>query len=348
MRVPPPATETVAVSIALPRGRKPSAAQNRVPALAAEYGARRPVPWNRRQSIRTSHGGADAPVMCRCRSAATSFHESSRVEGDSRPNRPADSRESPAKFNLYAQRWPILLLFVDDQTGAIVPTNDCAALCALLATCVRSTVRASVAACGGASMKSCSAATSGDMVPNAVKWSGHQSTERGQFMKRNVLIGAVVAVAISAGLAWATPGSGFIGTVLQRSLIDGPIAIHTGPRDLNDILVQQSQLQPGGNSGWHSHPGPVIIAVKSGVVAFYSPGRRRRSSTDGTDAAQRATPWCTVQYFPAGSAYFVEPNEVHFIQNEGSVVYEDFATFVLPVGVPARTDEPSPGGNCPL
>jgi hypothetical protein len=166
-------------------------------------------------------------------------------------------------------------------------------------------------------------------------------------MKRNTIVGAVAALAISGGLAWATPGSKFTGTPLQRSLIDGRIDIQTGPRELNDVLVQQSDIEPGGNSGWHSHPGPVIVAVRSGVVGFYSPGRRRRLPSHDSDSARRGAPWCTVQYFPAGSAYFVEANEVHFIQNEGSDVYEDLATFVLPVGVPARTDEPSPGGNCP-
>jgi hypothetical protein len=166
-------------------------------------------------------------------------------------------------------------------------------------------------------------------------------------MKRNVLIGVVVAVALSASLVRATPGVGFTPTVLQRSLIEGPIEIRTGPRALNDVLVQQSDLDPSGSSGWHSHPGPVIVAVKSGVVAFYTPGGRRRSPRQDNDASDRATPWCTVQYFPAGSAYFVEANQVHYIQNEGSLGYEDIATFVLPVGVPARTDEPSPGGNCP-
>jgi hypothetical protein len=166
-------------------------------------------------------------------------------------------------------------------------------------------------------------------------------------MKRNVVIGAVVATAISAGLAWATPGSGFTGTVLQRSLIGGRIVIRTGARELNDILVQQSVMQPGGSSGWHSHPGPVIVAVKSGVADFYSPGKRPRSASGDGDSSERVTPWCDVQYFPAGTAYFVEANQVHYIENEGSAVYEDLATFVLPVGVPARTDEPAPGGNCP-
>src|SRR5439155_17661527 len=113
---------------------------------------------------------------------------------------------------------------------------------------------------------------------------GNAFTRKDKTMKRNVLIGTGVAVAISASLAWATPGSGFTGTVLQRSMIDGRIEIQTG-RDLSDILVQQSVLQPGGHSGWHSHPGPVIVAVKAGVIGFYCPGRRHRSSSHGSEAS---------------------------------------------------------------
>jgi hypothetical protein len=43
-----------------------------------------------------------------------------------------------------------------------------------------------------------------------------------------------------------------------------------------------------------------------------------------------------------------DADEVHYIRNEGALVYEDYATFVLPFGVPARTDEPAPAAaNCP-
>ena len=165
-------------------------------------------------------------------------------------------------------------------------------------------------------------------------------------MKRNIFCGTIVALAISAGMAMATPNFKFTGTMLQRSMINERIDIKTGG-ELKDVLVQQTVMEPGGYSGWHSHPGPVIVAVKSGMIGYYSPHRRRHSSPHDRDESNRATPSCSVEYFQAGSAYFVEANEVHFIQNEGSVSYEDFATFVLPVGVPARTDEPSPGGNCP-
>jgi len=53
------------------------------------------------------------------------------------------------------------------------------------------------------------------------------------------------------------------------------------------------------------------------------------------------------RYVSAGEVFTEEPGHVHFVRNEGTVPYEAYATFVLPVGVPSRTDAPSPG-NCPF
>lgn len=150
-------------------------------------------------------------------------------------------------------------------------------------------------------------------------------------LAKSVLFGAALAAAISAALAWATPGSGFSSTLLARSTTDARIKIQTRPHELSDILVQQVTIQPGGYSGWHSHPGPGMVAVKAGVAAVY----------------HADDPSCTPRYVPAGSAFTEDANDVHFVRNEGSVAYEAVATFVLPMGVPVRTDEPNPG-NCPF
>jgi hypothetical protein len=36
-----------------------------------------------------------------------------------------------------------------------------------------------------------------------------------------------------------------------------------------DLAVQRIVFQPGGQSGWHTHPGPVFIQVVSGTMTFY-------------------------------------------------------------------------------
>jgi quercetin dioxygenase-like cupin family protein len=167
-------------------------------------------------------------------------------------------------------------------------------------------------------------------------------------MKRSALItlafAAVVAL-LSAGSTWATPGMGVTATLLQRATTDDRIKFKTKRGESSDLLVQHVALQPGGFSGWHSHPGPKLGAVKSGEIAYYTVASDHER---GDQHGRRGTPHCTVQFFYAGDAFVVEAHKPHYIRNEGAVVYEDYSTFVLPVGVPARTDEPAPAAsNCP-
>jgi quercetin dioxygenase-like cupin family protein len=36
-----------------------------------------------------------------------------------------------------------------------------------------------------------------------------------------------------------------------------------------DVYVVTNTVLPGGNSGWHTHAGPSIVAVKSGTATVY-------------------------------------------------------------------------------
>jgi quercetin dioxygenase-like cupin family protein len=149
-------------------------------------------------------------------------------------------------------------------------------------------------------------------------------------MSKKIALGVALTL-VAAALAWATPGSVFVTTPLVRSTATLRVNVKTQPHTLNDVQVQSVVGQPGGYSGWHSHPGYGIVAVRSGIVAIY----------DGDDQT------CSPHYVGAGEVFTEEPGHVHFVRNEGTVAYEAYATFVLPVGVPSRTDEPSLG-NCPF
>ncbi len=149
--------------------------------------------------------------------------------------------------------------------------------------------------------------------------------------RRNVLIGLAVATLVSGALVWATPSLGVTLDLLQLSTTADRIKIQTQPHDLSDILVQKITIAPGGYIGWHSHPGPGVVAVQSGLVALY----------DGDDKT------CTPTLVTGGSGFFEPADHVHFVKNVGTVDYVAFATFVLPHGASARIDAPSPG-NCPF
>jgi hypothetical protein len=98
-----------------------------------------------------------------------------------------------------------------------------------------------------------------------------------------------------------------------------------------DLAVQTITFQPGGNSGWHSHPGPVFIQVVSGTMTFYE--------SDDPD--------CTPVVRTAGQGFLDVGDHAHIARNETGVVATNVVTYFAPPGVPLRIDQPNPG-NCPF
>ena len=103
-----------------------------------------------------------------------------------------------------------------------------------------------------------------------------------------------------------------------------------------DIATQIVTFQPGGFSGWHTHPGPVYFTVKSGTLTVY----------EGDD------PSCTPLAFPAGTRAVQAGSNthIHMVRNETASIAEALVTYMVPVGTPQmqlRTDLPNPG-NCPF
>jgi hypothetical protein len=50
-------------------------------------------------------------------------------------------------------------------------------------------------------------------------------------------------------------------------------------KGLSDLHVLQVTIAPGGTFGWHSHPGPSLVIVKSGTASLYKGGHAH----DGED-----------------------------------------------------------------
>ena len=84
----------------------------------------------------------------------------------------------------------------------------------------------------------------------------------------------VAATAVLAGASGPAGPSGVHITPLAHATIGskvradrGGIEIRTkGPRDM---LVTSITVDPGGSFGWHTHPGPVLVAVSKGTLAVY-------------------------------------------------------------------------------
>jgi quercetin dioxygenase-like cupin family protein len=101
-------------------------------------------------------------------------------------------------------------------------------------------------------------------------------------------------------------------------------------KGLSDLYVQNNVWQPGGSTGWHTHPGHSLITVTAGTVTAY----------EGND------PDCKPHTYTVGMG-FVDPGgrHVHLIRNEGDVPAQTIAVQLIPAGQPRRIDAIDPG-NC--
>ena len=155
-----------------------------------------------------------------------------------------------------------------------------------------------------------------------------------------LLAAVVVAVIGSTGVVLATPGAQITSSTISvglfedidvRTNVDGhKVGFDTkGP---SDVYVVSNVIAAGGHTGWHTHPGPSLITVKSGTVTAYS----------------ASDPTCTPMVFTAGQG-FVDAGDgsIHILRNESGASAETIAFQVLPQGAPRRIDVPAPG-NCPF
>jgi len=97
-----------------------------------------------------------------------------------------------------------------------------------------------------------------------------------------------------------------------------------------DVHMLQNTIVPGGTFGWHGHPGPSLVIVKSGTATFY----------DADDPA------CAPHVVPAGSGFVDNGQDTHVVRNEGSVDLVTVVVSLVPAGFARRIDEPAPA-NCP-
>jgi quercetin dioxygenase-like cupin family protein len=191
----------------------------------------------------------------------------------------------------------------------------------------------------------------------------HTPMERREKPKRWTMRRPVVAVSgatLGAGLfvgylcglvsfsetARATPAAGVTSMVLAQGRLP---EIHTNiktdvktgdktdtweaelrTKGASDLMVLENRVEPGGTYGWHKHPGPSLVIIKSGTATMYM----------GHD------PSCTPLVLPAGSSFVDSGNDVHMVRNEGSEELVQLVTSIIPAGATRRIDQPDPG-HCP-
>ena len=150
----------------------------------------------------------------------------------------------------------------------------------------------------------------------------------------------------------ATSAAGFVGTTLavgrfgdidaNNHQLPSPPRLGVVPvppwlslqktKGLSDVYVQNNVWQPGGSTGWHTHPGHSLIIVTAGTVTAY----------EGDD------PSCTPHAYTVGQGFVDEGGDhIHIIRNEGLVEARTVAVQVIPANAVRRIDKPA-SPNCPF
>jgi quercetin dioxygenase-like cupin family protein len=165
--------------------------------------------------------------------------------------------------------------------------------------------------------------------------------------RRRVLVAttgitAVIALVMTAALivvpALATPSVGVTTNTIALGHFDSiNTKIKTGAwkasiktKGASDLHVLENTILPGGTFGWHSHPGPSLVIVKSGTATFYLAD----------------DPTCSPHVVPTGSGFVDSGGDVHVVRNEGTVNLVTVVVSLVPADAVRRIDQPDPG-NCP-
>ena len=160
------------------------------------------------------------------------------------------------------------------------------------------------------------------------------------------LLTVVIGLAAYGGKVLATPGNaGFQATTLAHATFGDLRLVAHGPtprawdallltHNQSDLYVQSNVWQPGGSTGWHTHPGPSLVIVTKGVLTEY----------EGDD------PTCTPHVYDAsnGPVGFVDPGggHAHIIVNKGTAEADSIAVQLIPAGATRRIDVTPAPQNC--
>jgi quercetin dioxygenase-like cupin family protein len=158
---------------------------------------------------------------------------------------------------------------------------------------------------------------------------------------RTLLIAGAGTVGV-IGLALATPAAGLIFTNYVGTMAAGVhdhvsvalppvpgvepedntwgVSLHTS--GAANFIFQDLTIAPGGYTGWHTHPGVLLVTVVSGSIDWY----------DGK---------CVRHVYNAGDS-LTETDALHYVRNSGGSNARLMINFVIAKGQPRKIDQPAP------
>lgn len=146
---------------------------------------------------------------------------------------------------------------------------------------------------------------------------------------------AVALIALAAGTAGATPGAGLTPVIVSRGIATERVHFNTGEVKVQTkapvaIVNQTIAFAAPSTTGWHAHPGVVLVTVTSGSLTRY-------------DAH------CARTVYPTGSAFMESGDHAGLVRNESTTIAASVnVTYLVPEGVQnadLRINKANPG--CP-
>jgi quercetin dioxygenase-like cupin family protein len=157
-------------------------------------------------------------------------------------------------------------------------------------------------------------------------------------LKTKVGMGAALASAM-VGLTFATPIVKLASPILATGTVSTAVNSHgvaAVPDDDNDawfnarlttdgpstVTIQDGAYAVGGQNGWHSHPGLVIVTLISGSIEWFDAN-------------------CEKKVYNAGDSW-TEGSQVHAFRVTGAAGIHLMAVFVIAKDAAYRIDRPAP------
>ena len=146
--------------------------------------------------------------------------------------------------------------------------------------------------------------------------------------KRKSMFGAAIGlafVAIFSVTALASAGAGFVSTGTVRGTLTDDVHLNSDrikfqTKGATDVVVSTTTYAPGGFSGWHTHPGFVLVVVESGAITLQV--------------------GCSFNTYSATQSFYESGTTPIMARNLGTSQVVVRITYIVPQGSPVRLDVP--------
>jgi quercetin dioxygenase-like cupin family protein len=152
-----------------------------------------------------------------------------------------------------------------------------------------------------------------------------------QSINRLLTVAIVTLVCISIGKATEPAGvvsnvelakGRTISALKERIKVGAEWTVSLEDSGQSEMYFQDLIVGPGGYTGWHSHPGLLLITIKEGSIDFYNKD-------------------CVKTIYTVGQS-FTEGADPHAVVNTGSVNTRLLVAYIIKSGEPRRIERSQP------